>query len=99
VSAVTSLLALRLRPEAVADAPEVLRRTLTATRAFAGCLGVEVTVDATDETHVVVVEHWESLEADDAYRAWRATPDGTSDLGTLLAEPPVLTRLHVLPGV
>ena len=50
-------------------------------------------------THVVVVEHWESLEADDAYRAWRATPEGASDLRTLLAEPPTLTRLHVLPDV
>ena len=96
--AVTSLLELRLKPEAVADAPEVLRTTLAATRARPGFVSAEVVVDVTDETHVVVVETWESLEADDAYRAWRATPEGASSLGAVLAAPPQLTRLRPLPG-
>lgn len=95
---ITSLLELQLRPEAVAEAPGVLAETLVATRAFPGCRGVEVTVDVADATHVVVVEAWESLEADDAYRAWRATPDGASELRRLLAAPPQLTRLRPLEG-
>ncbi|WP_432506901.1 putative quinol monooxygenase [Kineococcus arenarius] len=89
---ITSLLDLRLKPEALADAPAIITETLSATRAFAGCLGVEVLRDTADETHVLVLERWESLEADDAYRAWRATPEGASRLGELLSAPPTLTR-------
>ena len=89
---ITSLLELTLSPASVADAPAVIGRTLEATRAFDGCLGVDVLVDSADETHVVLLERWESLERDDAYRAWRATPEGASQLGTLLAAPPRLTR-------
>ncbi|MGN6741868.1 MAG: putative quinol monooxygenase [Amnibacterium sp.] len=62
------------------------------TRAFDGCLGVEVLVDVADAAHVMIVEHWASLEHDDAYRTWRATPEGASGMGELVATPPVLTR-------
>lgn len=90
--AITALLELTLKADSVADAPRILATTLEATRAFAGNEGVEVLYDVTDPAHVVVVERWASLEHDDAYRAWRATPDGASDLATLLAERPRLTR-------
>ena len=93
---ITALLELTLAPEAVASAPAVLGQTLEATQAFDGCLGVDVLVDTQDQTRVVVVERWESLESDAAYRAWRATPEGASQLGTLLAAPPKLTRFTTL---
>lgn len=96
---VTALLDLTLRPEAVAGAHAVLHETLAATRAFDGCLDVEVLVDTADEAHVVVVERWASVEADAAYRAWRATREGTSQLGTLLAGPPTLTVLTTAEDV
>ncbi|GAB3220933.1 antibiotic biosynthesis monooxygenase [Kineococcus gypseus] len=96
---ITSLLELRLKPEAVADAPAVLTETLEATRAFEGNLGVDVLRDTADETHLVLVERWASLEADDAYRAWRQTPEGASRLGELVAAPPVLTRLSLEGGI
>ncbi len=97
--AITALLELTLRPESVADAPEVIRETLTATRAFPGCLKVDVLIDAADRTHVVVVEEWESLEHDDAYRAWRATPEGASGLAGIIAAPPRLTRLSLAADI
>jgi quinol monooxygenase YgiN len=90
--ALTALLELTLSPDSVEQAPAVLSETLAATRAFPGCLELEVLVDTEDPTHVVVFERWESAEADAAYRAWRATPDGASRLGTVLAVPPKLTR-------
>ncbi len=96
---VHALLELTLRPEAVADAPGVLHEVLAATRAFAGNEGVEVLDDVDDPTHVLVLERWESLAHDDAYRAWRATPDGASQLGGLLAAPPHLTRWTTAEGV
>lgn len=89
---ITALLDLTLTPEGVAEAPRVLRETLVATRAFDGCRGVEVLIDADDETHILLVETWDSIESDDAYRAWRLTPAGQSELRTLLASPPRLTR-------
>jgi quinol monooxygenase YgiN len=92
---VISLLDLRLKPEVLDTAPEVIHSVLSATRAREGSLGVEVTVDSDDAAHFIVVERWNSMEADDAYRAWRATPEGVSELGSLLASPPVLTRTVV----
>ena len=94
---ITALLDLTLRPESVDDAPGVLSETLVATRAFPGCLSVEVLTDAADPTHVVVLERWDSLASDAAYRAWRATPDGASPLGTGLAAPPRLQRFTTTP--
>jgi quinol monooxygenase YgiN len=89
--AITAILDLQLKADALETARQVIRDTLTATRAFAGCLSVTVLVDHADPAHVAVVESWESVEHDAAYRAWRATPEGASALGSILAAPPKLT--------
>jgi quinol monooxygenase YgiN len=100
---ITSLLEMSLDtsagPSAAGDALAVVSEVLGATRAFPGCLGCDVLVDAADPSHVVVVETWESLEHDDAYRAWRATPEGASRLHEVLAEPARLTRWTTAEGV
>jgi quinol monooxygenase YgiN len=96
---VTAILDLQLKAEALDKANEIIHATLVATRAFPGCLGVTVLVDAADRTHVAVYEQWESPEHDAAYRAWRATADGASDLGTVLAAAPTLTLFTVAEGV
>jgi quinol monooxygenase YgiN len=89
---ITALLEFQVKPDAVATAPAVVHEVLTATRAFAGCLGVEVVVDLDDPTHFMVIEKWESIEADTAYRTWRTTPEGASDLGSILAGRPTLKK-------
>jgi quinol monooxygenase YgiN len=94
----TVLLDLQLAPDKLGIADDVLRETLAQTRAFAGCLRLDVLTDTDDPAHVLVVEEWESLEADSAYRAWRAG-EGRSRLGSVLAQPGVLTRYEVRPGV
>lgn len=94
-----AMLHLTVQPESVAAAPAVIHETLTATRAFDGCLGVEVLLDADDQTHIVLVERWASVESDAAYRAWRATPAGASSLRTVLAGPPRLARYDVAPDI
>jgi len=91
---VTSLLDLQIAPASLEDAPAVITGVLAATRAFEGCLGVDVLIDTADATHFVVVESWASLAHDDAYRAWRTTPEGASALGSILAAPPTLTRFE-----
>jgi quinol monooxygenase YgiN len=97
--AITAILDLQLKAESLEDAPQVLHATLTDTRAFPGCLDVTVLVDSDDPAHVVLYETWESIEHDDAYRKWRATPEGASDLGSILAAAPKLTRFTAAAGV
>jgi quinol monooxygenase YgiN len=92
--AIKALLDLRLKPESLDHAAGLLREILADTRAFAGSLGVEVLIDEADPAHVLLFETWESIAADEAYRAWRAG-DGASNLGTILAAPPVLTRFTI----
>jgi quinol monooxygenase YgiN len=97
--AITAILDLQLKPEAVETASEVIHETLAATRAFPGCYHVAVLVDSDDPAHVVLYETWESVEHDRAYRAWRATPQGASRLGPILAAAPKLTLFTVAEGV
>ena len=96
---VIAILDLQLKADALDRADDVMRETLTATRAFPGCLGVTVLVDQANPAHVAVYEQWESPEADAAYRKWRTTEDGASDLGTVLAAAPTLTLFTIAEGV
>lgn len=97
--AITAMLDLQLKADSLETAHKVLHATLTDTRAFAGCLGVTVLVDSDDPAHVVVYETWESIEHDRAYRAWRASPEGASELGSVLAAPLKLSLFTVAEGV
>lgn len=92
--AITAFLELHLRADAPDDAAATIDAILADTRARDGSEGLEVLRDVTDPAHLVVVERWASMEADAAYRAWRATPEGASNLGDLLDRPPVLTRFE-----
>ena len=90
--AITCVLDIQLRPDAPADAEARVSSILADTRARPGFLSAEVVRDLNDPRHLVVIERWESLEADDAYRAWRATPEGASELGELTGGRLSLTR-------
>jgi quinol monooxygenase YgiN len=89
---VTVLLELRFKPESVEEARAVFTRELVKTRAFEGALTVDTLIDEDDEAHWIIYEVWESVEADEAYRAFRAGDGKITDLPPLLAEPPVKTR-------
>ncbi len=89
---VTVILELKLKPDAVAAAHEVMGRALQDTRAFAGNLGTDVLVDEDDEAHWVIYELWETVQHDEAYRAFRAGEGRITELPPLLAAPPVKTR-------
>ncbi len=95
----TALLDLTLKPEAVSTALPIIHETLAATRAFDGCLGVDVLADTADPAHIVIIERWDSVDSDAAYRSWRATPDGASALRTILAGPPRLTKYNLEPDI
>ncbi len=89
---VTVTLELRLKPDAVQAGREVMGRALKDTRAFAGNLETDVLVDEDDEAHWLIYELWQSVEHDEAYRAFRAGEGKLTELPPLLAAPPVKTR-------
>jgi quinol monooxygenase YgiN len=90
--AVTVLLELRFKPDEVAAGREVMGRALQDTRAFDGNLQTDVLVDDDDEAHWVIYELWDSVEHDEAYRAFRAGEGKLTQLPPLLAAPSVKTR-------
>ncbi len=90
--AVTVTLELRLKPDAVPAARQVLGRALQDTRAFAGNLGTDVLVDEDDQAHWLIYELWDTVEHDEAYRSFRAGEGRITELPPLLAAPPVKTR-------
>lgn len=89
---VTVLLELRFKPDEVAAGRELMGRTLQVTRAFEGNLQTDVLVDEDDEAHWIIYELWDSVEHDEAYRAFRAGEGKVTQLPPLLAAPPVKTR-------
>jgi len=86
-----------VRPDEVSTAESVIARLLVDTRAYDGCVSLDVTRDIADRAHLVFIERWDSVEAYDAYAAWRATPEGSSGLRDLLVEPPAITTLRPEP--
>ncbi len=91
---VIALLDVRVKADKVVQAQVVFAEILVQTKAFPGNQGVEVIADVDDPTHLVAVERWESIEADNEYRAYRAGEgaEALKALGPLLAGAPVLTR-------
>jgi quinol monooxygenase YgiN len=90
--AVTVLLELKFKPDAVPAARALMSRTLETTRAFDGNLRTDVLIDQDDEAHWIIYELWDSVEHDEAYRAFRAGEGKVAELPPLLAAPPVKTR-------
>ena len=90
--AVTVLLELRFKPDEVAAGRELMGRTLQVTRAFDGNLQTDVLVDDDDEAHWIIYEVWDSVEHDEAYRAFRAGEGKVTELPPLLAAAPAKTR-------
>ena len=90
--AVTVLLEMKFKPESVSAARELMSRTLETTRAFDGNLRTDVLVDEDDEGHWIIYELWDTIEHDEAYRAFRAGEGKVTELPPLLSAPPVKTR-------
>lgn len=90
--AITVFFEIRVRPETLDQGiHDELHKILSDTRAFEGCLAVDVLIDSADPTHIVAIEKWASEEHDAAYRVWRAG-DGKTNLAASLASPPILTK-------
>ncbi|MGA8250735.1 MAG: antibiotic biosynthesis monooxygenase [Mycobacterium sp.] len=89
---ITVILELKVKPESVREAQDVMGRALQDTRSFEGNLRTDVLVNEDDEAHWVIYELWDSVEHDEAYRRFRAGEGRIAELPPLLAAPPVKTR-------
>lgn len=87
---ITSFVEIHFASETLATATERLSAILADTRAFDGCLRIDVLVDPEDECHFLLDEQWETMEHDLAYRAWRQG-EGATDLRTFQDRPTVIT--------
>lgn len=90
--AITVLLEMKLNPQSIAEARELMGRELQTTRTFDGNLATDVIVDENDPGHWIIYERWESVGHDEAYRAFRAGEGKIEGLPALLATAPVKTR-------
>jgi quinol monooxygenase YgiN len=86
---------LHVNPSRLDDARAAIDQVLAEARAFDGCLGAGVLVDAGDPAHWVGYEKWESAAHDAVFRESRAGQAKTVDLGPLMAAAPVLTWFTV----
>lgn len=77
------------------DGPAMFTEMLKETRAFAGCLRVDLLADIADPAHYVAYEIWESDEHDRAYRAWRRG-EGATRLRDYLDRDTVLTKFDTV---
>jgi heme oxygenase (mycobilin-producing) len=90
---ITAIADLRFSREGLDEGLKALASMLPATRAFAGCIAVDVAQDQADPTHVLLIEAWESADDHRAYMAWRASSGTNTGLRGVLAAPPVITYL------
>jgi quinol monooxygenase YgiN len=97
--AYVSILDFHFKPEKLDEAIAFYQRILKDTRAFTGCLNVEVVQDIDDATHVQFVEHWDSLEHLGAYRDWRAGAGAIPESAAFLVRPRTVSTLKPLPEI
>ncbi len=84
----TVLLELQVQADKVDTLKGVFKDILGDTRAYDGCIGVEVVDNQDDRSNMVLVEKWESRAKYEKYLGWREETGALEQLGSLLAAPP-----------
>jgi quinol monooxygenase YgiN len=76
-----------VKSEHVAELPALLEAVLPSTRAFEGCGTVKCYLSQ-DKRKLLLVEDWDSKEAQQKYLAWRLTTDHGKQLVAMFVAPP-----------
>jgi quinol monooxygenase YgiN len=84
---------MRFKPEATDEGIQALGDILPDTRAFDGCLRVDVVQDQAEKGHVILIEEWEAPEKHHAYMAWRKESGTSAGMRDALASPPAISYL------
>ena len=86
--AVTVLLEIQAKPEHVDEIKSTFKEILPDTRAYEGCLGVDVISNQDESTNIVLVEKWETRQHYEKYLGWRQETGFVDRLVALLSAPP-----------
>jgi quinol monooxygenase YgiN len=85
---ILSVLHIELLDGKAEEGAAAIHESLKNTRSADGCLKVDVAQQVADPHKFTIVERWQSLAHDTAYREWAAANSGQSVLGPLLVGPP-----------
>lgn len=86
--AIAVFLEVQIKPESVDEMKAFFKEILPDTRAYEGCLGIDVYGNMDDGANLVLYERWESRSHYDKYLAWRQETGVVDQLGGFLAGPP-----------
>lgn len=85
---VTVILEVQAQPDKPAELKQLLKDILSDTRAYDGCIGVDVTENQDDTANIVLLEKWQSRAHYEKYLGWRQETGALDTLATYLAQPP-----------
>jgi quinol monooxygenase YgiN len=86
--ACTVLLELQVQADKVDTLKGVFKDILGDTRAYDGCISVDVTDNQDDGSNMLLIEKWESRAKYEKYLGWREETGALEQLGSLLSAPP-----------
>lgn len=85
---VNVVLEVQAKPESIEKLKSTLENILPDTRAFDGCISVQVTSNQDEPLNLVLLEVWESRQKNEKYLAWRTETGAFEVLGAMLSQPP-----------
>lgn len=74
----------------------ILREAIPETRAFDGCIGIDIHEDINDRGQFMFHEKWETKSKYEAYFSWRSKSEAMEKIGPMLTEPPKITYYDCL---
>ena len=86
---------IQAKPEHADAALEFMNKILPDTRAFGGCEGLQLLVDADDSSRIIVFERWDARESYEKYLAWRDSSGTGDELGPMLVGPPTIRYYEI----
>jgi quinol monooxygenase YgiN len=95
VSLVVTLEA-KSKPEFTDKVKSILRETILETRAFDGCLAIEIHENVNEKGQFMFHEKWESKSKYDAYFSWRSASEAMKTIGPMLVDRPKITYYESL---
>ena len=93
---VTVTLTFTVKPERAAEFISLLKSLLPATRAYDGCLRVDVYQDQGNAGSILLVEDWTSKQHQEKYQKWRDETGIAEVVGPFLAGDPSFRYLDHL---
>ncbi len=76
------------KPECIDELKNTLVAILPDTRAYDGCIGVEVKGNQDNALNLVLIESWETRAKYETYLAWRTETGAVDALVAMLSGPP-----------